>query len=87
MSNQAAALVVLPLAMQVAAESGFDPRAMAATIALAASSSFLTPLEPSCLLVYGPGRYRFLDFARLGAGLTLIALLAALWLIPRFFPL
>lgn len=86
MSNQAAALVVLPLGMEVAAETGFDPRAMAVTIALAASSSFLTPLEPSCLLVYGPGRYRFFDFARLGAGLTLLALVAALWLIPRLWP-
>ncbi len=86
MSNQAAALVVLPLAMQVAAETGFDPRAMAVAVALAASSSFLTPLEPSCLLVYGPGRYRFLDFPRLGLGLTAVAFLLALVLVPRFWP-
>ncbi len=85
MSNQAAALVVLPLAMQVAAETGLDPRAMAVTVALAASSSFLTPLEPSCLLVYGPGRYRFADFPRLGLGLTAIAFLLAMLLIPRFW--
>ncbi len=87
MSNQAAALVVLPLAMQVAAETGLNPRAMAVAIALAASSSFLTPLEPSCLLVYGPGRYRFWDFARLGGALTAAALLIALALIPRLWPL
>ncbi len=86
MSNQAAALVVLPLAMEVAAETGFDPRAMAVAVALAASSSFLTPLEPSCLLVYGPGRYRFVDFPRLGLGLTAVAFLLALALIPRFWP-
>ncbi len=87
MSNQAAALVVLPLAMEVAAETGLSPRAMAATIALAASSSFLTPLEPSCLLIYGPGRYRFFDFARLGAALTALALILALVLVPRWWPL
>ncbi len=86
MSNQAAALVVLPVAMQVAFESGLNPRAMAVTVALAASSSFLTPLEPSCLLVYGPGRYRFLDFPRLGAAITLLAFLVTLLLVPLLWP-
>jgi di/tricarboxylate transporter len=60
---------------------------MAVTVTLAASSSFLTPLEPSCLLVYGPGRYRFLDFPRLGGGLTLLALALALLLVPRIWGL
>ncbi len=87
MSNQSAALVVLPIALGVAVEAGIDPRAMAVTVALAASNSFLTPLEPSCLLVYGPGRYRFLDFPRLGIGLTLLGLLLTLLLVPRFWPL
>jgi di/tricarboxylate transporter len=82
MSNQAAALVVLPVAMQAALAAGLNPRAMAMTVALAASSSFLTPLEPSCLLVYGPGRYRFMDFVRLGSGLTLIAFILTLLLVP-----
>lgn len=39
---------------------------------LAASVSFSTPFEPSCLLVYGPGRYRFRDFVVVGGGLTLL---------------
>ncbi|HVS14834.1 MAG TPA: SLC13 family permease [Thermoanaerobaculia bacterium] len=87
MSNQAAALVVLPVALGVAAEVGIGSRAMAVTVALAASSSFLTPLEPSCLLVYAPGRYRFFDFTRVGAGLTLIAFVLTLLLVPRLWPL
>lgn len=87
MSNQAAALVVLPIAMEVAQGAGLAPRAMALVVTLAASSSFLTPLEPSCLIVYGPGRYRFFDFPKLGAGLTLLALLMVLWLVPVFWPL
>lgn len=41
-------------------------------IALAASCSYLTPLEPACLIVYGPGEYRFSDFFRVGSLLTLI---------------
>jgi di/tricarboxylate transporter len=86
MSNQAAALVVFPVAMDAAVGLGLDPRAMAVTIALAASSSFLTPLEPSSLLVYGPGGYRFRDYPRLGAGLTLLAFLITLLLVPLLWP-
>ena len=87
MSNQAAALVVLPIALSVASEVGINPRAVAVTVTLAASSSFLTPLEPSCLLVYGPGRYRFIDFPKLGIGITLLAFLVTLLLVPIFWPL
>lgn len=87
MSNQAAALVVLPIALGVAESLGINLRAVAVTVALAASSSFLTPLEPSCLLVYGPGRYRFFDYTKLGSGLTLIAMLITLLLVPLLWPL
>jgi di/tricarboxylate transporter len=51
------------------------------------SGSFLTPLEPSCLLVYGVGRCRFADFPKLGWGLTLLCLLLTLWLVPWVWPL
>lgn len=87
MSNQAAVLVVLPVAMELAASSGINPRAIAVTVTLAASSSFLTPFEPSSLLVYGPGRYRFRDFLRFGAGLTVVAMVLTLVLVPIFWPL
>jgi di/tricarboxylate transporter len=55
MSNQAAALVVLPVAMQTAAQLGLNPRAFAVAITYAASCSFLTPLEPACVVIYTPG--------------------------------
>lgn len=87
MSNQTAALIVLPVALGIAAEAGMSPRATAVTISLAASCSFLTPLEPSCLLVYGPGRYRFLDFPKLGIGLTLLAMVLTLLIVPLVWPL
>ena len=86
MSNQAAALVVLPVAVQVARQIGVNPRMLVMTVTFAASCSFLTPLEPSCVLVYGPGRYKFFDFARVGAVLTLIVFLASMLLIPVFWP-
>ena len=87
MSNQAAALVALPIAFQVALQTQLDPRALAMGIAFAASCSFLTPLEPACLLVYGPGNYRFLDFVRAGSPLTLLVFAASMVLIPVFWPL
>ncbi|MFN0076828.1 MAG: SLC13 family permease, partial [Prosthecobacter sp.] len=61
MSNAAAALVVLPVAMQAATSMGASPRAFAIGVMLSASASVLTPFEPSCILVYGPGKYRFYD--------------------------
>jgi di/tricarboxylate transporter len=87
MSNQAAALIVLPIAIETARTLGVDPRTLVITVTLAASCSFLTPLEPSCLLVYGPGRYRFSDYARAGFPLTAIAFVLAMLLVPLFWPL
>ena len=52
------------------------------TIVFAASCSFLTPLEPASLLVYGPGRYRFRDFVKVGFWLTLIVFAIVLLLVP-----
>ena len=87
MSNQAAAAVILPIAVQTATHLNLNPRAFAVGIAVAASCSYLTPLEPACLMVYGPGRYRFIDFVRVGGPLTLLLFALALWLVPRFWPL
>lgn len=87
MSNQAAAAVVLPVAVRTAYQLGLNPRSFAMIIALAASCSFLTPLEPACLLVYVPGRYRFLDFLKVGALPTILIYLLCLFLVPVFWPL
>jgi di/tricarboxylate transporter len=56
-------------------------------VTFAASCSFLTPLEPSCVLVYGPGRYKFFDFTRVGGILTLIVFVFSMLLIPLVWPL
>jgi di/tricarboxylate transporter len=86
MSNQAAALVVLPVAISAAAKLGVDPRPFAIGVTLAASCSFITPLEPSCVLVYGPGHYRFTDFFRLGTPLTLVLLAFLMVAVPLVWP-
>ena len=87
MSNQAAAAVVVPIALQTALQMGVNPRTFAVMIAVGASCSYLTPLEPSCLMVYGPGRYRFVDFLRVGSILTLLIYIIAIILVPIFWPL
>lgn len=87
MSNQAAAAVIIPVAIESALQLGVNPRPFAIMVAVAASCSYLTPLEPSCLLVYGPGRYRFGDFVKVGAGVTLLVFAVAMILVPRLWPL
>jgi len=87
MSNQAAAAVILPIAVQTAQHLDLNPRTFAMMIAVAASCSYLTPLEPACLMVYGPGRYRFSDFLRVGLPLVVLLFVLALWLVPKYWPL
>jgi di/tricarboxylate transporter len=87
MSNQAAAAVLIPVALQTALQLGLNPRTFAVMIAVAASTSYLTPLEPACLMVYGPGRYRFIDFLKVGGLLTLVVFLLAILLVPVLWPL
>jgi di/tricarboxylate transporter len=87
MSHQAATVVILPVALQTAGQLDLNPRSFAMMVALAASTSFLTPLEPSCLMVYGLGRYRFMDFLKVGSLLTVIIFLIALVMVPIIWPL
>jgi di/tricarboxylate transporter len=87
MSNQAAALVMLPIAIKTALVLGLNPRTFAVAVTYAASCSFLTPLEPACVLVYTPGRYRFFDFVKVGSVLTVVVFLIVIWLVPIFWPL
>lgn len=87
MSNQAAAAVVLPVAIQTALHLGLNPRTFAIMIAIGASTSFITPLEPACLMVYGLGHYRFFDFVKVGSLLTIVIYLIAILLVPWFWPL
>jgi di/tricarboxylate transporter len=87
MSNQAAALVMLPISIKTALALGLNPRTFAITVTYAASCSFLTPLEPACVLVYTPGRYRFLDFLKVGSILTIAVFAIVIWLVPIFWPL
>ncbi|HEX6125957.1 MAG TPA: SLC13 family permease [Pyrinomonadaceae bacterium] len=86
MSNQAAALVVLPIAVKAAVALGYNPRTFIVGVTYAASFSFITPLEPACVLVYTPGRYRFMDFVKVGTILTIIVFAVSILLVPVYWP-
>lgn len=85
MSNQAAAAILVPIAIQTATISGFNPRPFAIMIAIAASCSFITPLEPACVIVYSAGKYKFMDFIRVGGLLTIVVFVVALMLVPALW--
>ncbi len=87
MSNAAAALVMLPVAITTAEQIGADPRSFAVLIALAASVSFITPFEPSSILVFNAGKYRFRDFVRVGLPLTALDVIILMLMVPYFWPL
>jgi di/tricarboxylate transporter len=61
-------------------------RAFGMMVAVAASCSYLTPLEPACLMVYGPGKYQFADFFEVGAPLTVLIYLISIALVPLVWP-
>lgn len=74
LSNAAAAALMLPVSLQVAGQLDADPVMFAAGVAIAASTSFLTPIGyQTNTMVYGLGGYRFGDYARLGLPLTLLS--------------
>lgn len=82
--GQVTALLVGPVAITAAVQSGIDPRAISVAVAMACSMAFLTPIaHPVNVLVLGPGNYRFLDFPKVGIGIT-ITTMAVMLLGLRF---
>ena len=76
-SNNAAAVVMVPVGITAARTLHLDPRAFVLAIMFAASTSFSTPIGyQTNTLVYGPGGYRFLDFLRVGGPLNLLLAIA-----------
>jgi di/tricarboxylate transporter len=76
LSNNTAAALMFPIALSTAAAVGAEPRAFAIAVALAGSVSFLTPIGyQTNMMVFGPGGYRFSDYARLGWPLSIAAVL------------
>ncbi len=75
-SNNAAVVVLFPITLSIAADTGLDPRVMVLMIAVMASSSFLTAVGyQTNLMVYGPGGYRFGDLIKAGLPLSITLLI------------
>lgn len=73
LSNAASVALLAPIAIQLAPGLNLPPTAMLVTVLFGASQSFLTPVAyQTNLMVFGPGRYHFLDVTRYGAGLTIL---------------
>ena len=88
LNNAATVLVMAPIAASFAHNLGFRPEAFLMATAVGAGCDFLTPIGHQCnTLVMGPGGYRFGDYARLGAPLSLIVILTGVPLILAVWPL
>lgn len=82
-TNNAAAMLMFPIAQASAERLGVDPKTMIVTVMLGASAGFVTPFGyQTNLMVYGPGGYRFSDYVRFGLPLSLIFLLLSIVLVP-----
>jgi len=87
-SNNVVAVLLTPVAFQVAANLGLQPEPFLFAVLFGASASFATPMGyQTNLFVYGPGAYRFTDYLRVGAPLSLLLLVVAYFLIPWYWPL
>ncbi len=86
-TNNAAALILWPIAYSMAGQMGVSFVPFAFAIMMGASASFATPIGYQCnMMVYGPGGYRFSDFLRIGIPMNLIMWVVASILIPMIWP-
>jgi di/tricarboxylate transporter len=86
-SNTATVLIIVPVALSAAAETGVSPQPVLMLIAVAGAASFLTPIAtPANMMVMGPGGYRFGDYWKFGLPVMLLWLVVALVVIPLVWP-
>lgn len=88
MSNAAAIVLIVPIALDTAAGVGADYKAFTMAVVVGAATSFLSPVgHKANVLVFGPGGYKFTDYTRVGIVLTLLLLAVSMVVIPVLWPL
>ncbi|MFM7654171.1 MAG: SLC13 family permease [Paracoccaceae bacterium] len=87
-SNNAVAVIVTPIIIQLAVTLGVDPRPLVIVVMIGASASFATPIGyQTNTLVYGPGGYTFMDFIRFGVPINVISAIVVTIAIPLLYDL
>ncbi len=85
--NAAVAIIVAPLAYQVARETGLDPKPFMVGLAVCVSAAFCTPVaHESTILVMGPGRYQFKHYLLVGSAMAFLTWLLATLVTPLVWP-
>jgi di/tricarboxylate transporter len=88
MSNAAAIVLIVPIAVDTALALGANHLTFTMAVVIGAATSFLSPVgHKANVLVFGPGGYRFFDYARVGALLTVSLLIVSMIFLPLFWPL
>jgi di/tricarboxylate transporter len=81
------AIILAPLAYQIARDTGVDPKPFLVGLAICVSSAFCTPVaHESTILVMGPGRYEFKHYLRIGGMMAFFTWLIATLLTPLVWP-
>ncbi|MUK87447.1 SLC13 family permease [Ornithinibacillus sp. L9] len=81
-TNSGAAVIMLPIGIEMANSLAVEPMGMAVLIAIAASASFTTPIGyQTNMIVYGPGGYKFTDYVKVGLTLSLLVMLTSVFII------
>lgn len=86
-SNAAAAVLIIPIAIGAATAIDVTPQAFVMTSVIAASTAFLFPIgHQANIIVFGPGNYKFFDFTRVGIWLNLLLLVVVVITVPLIWP-
>ncbi len=86
--NAAVAVIMTPVAIDIASRLDSNPHAFAAAVIIAASANFLLPMgHPAPLLVQAPGQYTVVNYLKFGSGLCVIAMLIVVLVVPLLWPL
>jgi len=84
-SNVGATVLLVPLCMSMAVQAGADPRITAMVVAIAASNTFVLPTHQVNALIMRPGGYRTMDYAKAGAGMTVLFLIVLIGMLYLFY--